>query len=202
MQVLTEDFFLNFIPAVQRIGTSQNFALEKCHISILPTTETSIVRFSRYPRHPLGKVKNTAFSRFLYMSCAIPLPLAAIKIVSRHKVVCAQNLMFDSRLLTKQYKFCEKQKELTDEFKGRSYFISLSEMFPKSPKVLTKISNFPTRYHRESRHRHRNPPPPHHHHHHHPSPNVQLAFLVGKTRYVRLPLWKRCSTYARNKCIC
>ena len=47
---------------------------------------------------------------------------------SKHKVVCAENLMSDPKLLYKQYKFCEKQKELTEEFKAKVYyFISLSK---------------------------------------------------------------------------
>ena len=38
---------------------------------------------------------------------------------SKHKVVCAQNFISDPRLPYKQNKFCEKQKELTDEVKAK-----------------------------------------------------------------------------------
>ena len=81
--------------------------------------------------------KDTAFSRFRYLSCVIPLSLAAIKIVSKHKVVCAQNLMSDPRLLYKQYKFCEKYKELTDKFKANlKLFYILFRDVSKTSKIV------------------------------------------------------------------
>ena len=60
-----------------------------------------------------------------------------IKIVSKHKVVCAQNLMSDPRLLYKQYKFCEKYKELTDKFKANlKLFYILFRDVSKTSKIV------------------------------------------------------------------
>ena len=51
--------------------------------------------------------------------------------------------MSDPRLLFKQYKFCEKQKELTDEFKAKVLLHSLYKMFSKSPKYFNENVQFP-----------------------------------------------------------
>ena len=110
--------------------------------------------------------KDTAFSRFWYLNCAIPLPLAAIKIISKHKVVYALNLVSDPRLLYKRYNFCDKQKELTDEFKAKIILYPFPRCFQRVQSFLTKMSNFPTTCHKETS----QPPTP-------PSPNVQLTFL-------------------------
>ena len=70
------------------------------------------------------------------------LPLAAIKIVNKNKVACAQNIIPDPcRLLYKQYKFCEKQKELTAEFKAKGIFNIPFKMFPKRSKIFDKLMN-------------------------------------------------------------
>ena len=99
--------------------------------------ETSILRFSRDPPPPwnVKSLATIAFSRFWYLSYSIPLPLAAIKIVSKHKVVCTKFHFWSQTTYYINYIFCEKQKELADEFKtkGILYFISLSKMFAKSP---------------------------------------------------------------------
>ena len=67
--------------------------------------------------------------------------------------------------LYKQYIFCEKQKELADEFKAKVILYPFQDVPKKFNKFLTKISNCTTTCHREA-----SPPPP---------PNVQLTFLVG-----------------------
>ena len=103
--------------------------------------------------------KDTAFSHFRYLSCAIPLPLVAIKIVNKHKVVCAQNLMSYPILLYKQYKFCEEQKGLTDEFKAKYILYLFPRCFQKVQTILTKMSNFPTTCHRETSQPQPLPPP-------------------------------------------
>ena len=66
-------------------------------------------------------------------------------VLSKHKVhvVCAQNLMCDPRLLYKQYKICEKQEKLTDEFKAKVIFYPFPRYFQKVHNFLTTISNFP-----------------------------------------------------------
>ena len=84
---------------------------------------------------------------------------------SKHKV---QNLMSDPRLLYKQHKFCEKQKELTDEFKAKVILYPFPRCFQN---YLTKITNSPTCD--MQRNVTASYPPP-------PTPNVQLTFLVGK----------------------
>ena len=85
----------------------------------------------------------------------MPLPLTAIKIVSKHKVVCVKNLMSDPRLLYQQYNVFGKQKELTDEFEAEVIqFYPFPRCFQKVQNLLTKISNFPTPCHRNV------PPPP------------------------------------------
>ena len=102
-----------------------NFAHKKRHFYV--SLET------RHPPPPpppphlpstLRKVKNIYryfWQRYRFLTFLIPewLHLAAIKIVSKHEVVSAQHLMSDPRLPYKQSKFCEKQKELTDEFKAK-----------------------------------------------------------------------------------
>ena len=135
--------------------------------------ETSIVCFSRGPRSPLGNIKNiyryfwqryTGFSRFWYLSCAIARPLAAVKIVNTYPAsrdfscphVFRGGTREISKKVYKQCKFCEEQKELTNEFKAKVIFISLFKMFPK---FFNKNIEF---FHRVTKKRHsRHPPPPH-----------------------------------------
>ena len=82
----------------------------------------------------------------------------------------SNELAADPRQLYKQYKFCEKQKELTDKFKARVFYIPFQDVSKKVQKFLTKLSNFPRTCHRETL-QPLSPPPP---------PNVKLTFLVDK----------------------
>ena len=96
--------------------------------------------------------------------------IAAIKIVStKHNVVCTQNLVSDTILLYKQYKFCEKQKELTDKCQTKVILYPFPRCFQDKYRI------FPRRVtdKRHSRQPSPLPPPP-------PPLNVQLTFLVGK----------------------
>ena len=56
--------------------------------------------------------------------------------------------MSDPRLQYRQYKFCEKQKELIDKWQVILY--PFPRCFQKVQSCLTKISNFPTTRHRET----------------------------------------------------
>ena len=85
--------------------------------------------------------KDTAFSRFWYLSCAISLPLAAIKIVRKHKVVCTQNLLSDPRLLYKQYKFCENRRNWPINLRQKLFYISFQDVSKKS-KIFNKNIEF------------------------------------------------------------
>ena len=80
------------------------------HISILPTRNVNFTFLSR-PRH------------------------AAIQIANKHKVVCAQNLMSDLRLMPKQNRFCDKQKKLIDEFKTKVILYPFQNVSLKSKNV-------------------------------------------------------------------
>ena len=130
------------------------------HIDFAHNYEMSIVHFSQnLPPPPLetSKIFIRAFSRFWYPSYAILLPLAAIKIVSKHKVVCAQNVMSDPRLLYKQYRFCENRRNCPMNLRQKSFYIPFQDVFKKSKMFLAKISDFPTTCTRETS----QPPNPH-----------------------------------------
>ena len=156
-------------------------AREATPISILSTRNINFTFLSRTPPPETSKhiidvfSKDTALS-LLYLSCAIPLPLAAINIVTKHKV-CAQNLVSDARLLYKQYKFCEKQKELTDEFKAKVIYIAFHDVskkfnfFKQKCQICARVT--------EKRHSYHSLPPPKKTTT--TTPNIQLTFLVGKS---------------------
>ena len=59
------------------------------------------------------------------------------------KVVCAENLMSDPRLLYKQCQFCEKQKELTNEFKAKVTLYTFPRCFQKDNIFLKNDRLFP-----------------------------------------------------------
>ena len=130
--------------------------------------ETSILHFSRDPppTHPpthLGNVKNIyryfwQRYRFLMFLISELRYTAAIKIVStKHKVVCAQNLVSDTILLYKQYKFCEKQKELTDKCQTKVILYPFPRCFQDKCRIFPR---------RVTDKRHSRQPSPYHHHHH------------------------------------
>ena len=65
--------------------------------------------------------------------------------------------MSDPRLLHKLYKFCEKQKELTNEFKAKVIlYFSFHDVSKKAKIFKQKYRFFPRRV---TEKRHRSPPP-------------------------------------------
>ena len=54
----------------------------------------------------------------------------------------SNELAADPRQLYKQYKFCEKQKELTDKFKARVFYIPFQDVSKKSSKIFNKAIEF------------------------------------------------------------
>ena len=104
----------------------------------------------------------------------------------KYKIVCAQNLMSDFRLLYKQYTFCEEQKELTDELLQKSFYQPRSQALP-SPKrkdpgyeVVTLSKMFPKsqKFPRVTEKRHSRYPTP-------PKRTIDVSCWLN--RYVRLP---------------
>ena len=118
------------------------------------------------PPTPLGNVKifisifgkDTAFSRFWYLSYAIPLPLAAIKIISKHKVVHKISCLTPDYYIN-NINFVKKLKKLTDEFKARVILYPFPRCFQKVQTFLTKVSSHDAS-HRNITAANPSPPPP------------------------------------------
>ena len=66
--------------------------------------------------------------------------------------------MSDPRLLYRQYKFCEKQKELTNEFEAEVIYIPFQDVSKKSKTFKQKYRIFPLRV-TEKRHYRQQPHP-------------------------------------------